>query len=106
MRRLYAILLLPLLLLAQQGSLLHELTHTYYAGRAAGAQVSQDDQLPDTAECVTCHAFGQASHAATASTSLPPALPAACLPVPQPLQALISASAPKPRSRGPPQASV
>jgi len=106
MRRLYVALLLPLLLLTQQSGLLHELTHTYYAGRATGAQISRDEQLPDAALCVTCHAFGQASHAATGSTSLFQAPPAAYLTALEPIYALLTASAPKPRSRGPPQASV
>jgi len=106
MRRLYVSLLLPLLLLTQQGSLLHELTHAYYAGRAAGAQLSHNQQQPDGALCITCHAFGQASHAATGATGLLPVLPATHLSVAEPRYALLTASAPKPRSRGPPQASV
>jgi hypothetical protein len=105
MRRLRLALLLPLLVvLAQQGALLHELTHVYYSGRALGAQLRGDDQLPDDASCPNCQAFAQVTHPASGSPTAftPPRVP--YLRCPDPSYRIVHADAPTPRSRGPPQA--
>ncbi|HTX24089.1 MAG TPA: hypothetical protein VMD03_05490 [Steroidobacteraceae bacterium] len=105
MPRLRLALLLPLLVvLAQQGALLHELTHVYYSGRTVGAQLRGDDQLPDNASCPACQAFAQVTHPASGSA------PAFTMPQvphlrsPDPAYRIVHADAPTPRSRGPPQA--
>jgi hypothetical protein len=107
MRRLRLALALPLLVLfAQQGALLHELSHAYYAGQASGAQLRQDQQLPENALCPACQAFAQIAHPATGSAAALVLEPAAYLPCPEPSYRIAAAEAPTPRSRGPPQARV
>lgn len=105
MPRLRVVLALPLLVLfAQQGALLHELSHLYYAGQASGQQLHQDEQLPDDSSCPTCQSFAQVAHPASGSApalTLPPAALPLC---PDPSYRIAAADAPAPRSRGPPQA--
>ncbi len=103
MRRFTLALAFPLLLLlAQQGALLHELSHTYYAGHQHGAQVRHDAQLPDDSVCPTCQAFAQVAHPVGNSTAILAVPPAAYLQSPSPTYHIIDAAAPTPRSRGPP----
>jgi hypothetical protein len=105
MSRLRLALALPLLVLfAQQGAVLHELSHLYYAGQALGSELRADAQLPDDASCPVCQSFAQVAHPAAASV---PALilpPSSYLPSPDPSYPVATADAPTPRSRGPPQA--
>ncbi len=105
MRRLSVVLAFPLLLLlVQQGAWLHELSHTYYAGRALGAQLSPDEGLVDNSLCPACQAFAQV---ASPVSGAPPPLavpPATFLRTPDPAYHIIAADAPTPRSRGPPSA--
>jgi hypothetical protein len=107
MRRVRLAFFLPiLLLLAQHGAVMHQLSHAYYASRAAGSELTQDEQLPDNGVCVTCHAFGQLANPICASLASP-ALPlASLLRVPDRVYSMIGAKAPTARSRGPPQVSV
>jgi hypothetical protein len=107
MRRITLALALPLLLLfAQQGALLHELSHTYYTGRQLGAQVRQDELLPDNSVCPACQAFAQVTTPVGNSAAIIAVPPAAYLPSPSPAYHIIGAAAPTPRSRGPPPARV
>ncbi|HTW37716.1 MAG TPA: hypothetical protein VMD49_04030 [Steroidobacteraceae bacterium] len=95
---------LPLLVLfAQQGALLHELSHVYYAGQASGRQLHQDEQLPDDSSCPTCQSFAQVAHPASGSAPVVVVPPAVDLPCPDPSYRIAAADAPRPRSRGPPQ---
>jgi len=107
MRRFRVALVLPfLLLLVQQGAVLHELSHTYYSAGALGAQLSDDQHLLDDSRCPTCQAFAQVAHPAqgtVAQLSLPPATP---VPGPEPLNLSSGTDRPQPRSRGPPQLRV
>ncbi len=104
MRRLRLALALPVLVLfAQQGALLHELTHVYYSAHALGSQLRQDEQLPDDGACPTCQAFAQIAHPAVGSAVIVALPPAAYLPNPDPSYRMADADAPNPRSRGPPQ---
>lgn len=104
MRRLWLALALPLLvLLAQQGALLHELTHVYYASHALGSELGQDQQLPDDSICPTCQAFAQVAHPAVGHTAVHVSPSAPYLIPPDPSHCVAEASAPTPRSRGPPQ---
>ncbi len=104
-RRLRIALVLPfLLLLAEQGAWLHELSHTYYSGRALHARVSQDDGLVDNSLCLTCQAFAQVANPVSGA---PPPLDvprATFLRSPDPAYHILGAEAPTPRSRGPPLA--
>jgi cytochrome c553 len=99
-------LLLLLLLLGQQSSVLHELSHVYYAGAADSAQVSQDHQLPDATQCPTCHGFAQLGHLVGGGASAPAVIASSYLRAPAPSYFRTGAHAPKPRCRGPPQARV
>ena len=93
-------LLLPLLLvLAQQGALLHELSHW-----SAGADSQQrDKQAPSSEACSLCLAF-----AGIGSGAPPAGAPALLLadlsdaPAPPVLAAQIAAELPAARGRGPP----
>jgi hypothetical protein len=104
MRRLRLALALPLLVLfAQQGALLHELSHVYYSGQILGSQLHQDEQLPDNTLCPTCQAFAQIAHPAVGHAAVLALPPATYLPTPEPSFRNANADAPNPRSRGPPQ---
>jgi hypothetical protein len=94
-------LLLPLLLvIAQQGALLHELSH--WSGASAETQ-QRDKQAPNSDACNLCLAFaGIGSGAAPAHTPaslLADLSDAPALPV---LAAQIAAELPAARGRGPP----
>jgi hypothetical protein len=104
MRRFRLALALPLLVLfAQQGALLHELTHVYYSAHALSSELRQDQQLPDDSLCPTCQAFAQVAHPAvgTATIQISPSAP--YLTPPDPSHRVAAAEVPTPRSRGPPQ---
>ena len=107
MRRLGLPLILPLLallLLAQQGAMLHELSHLRSDGRAFAGQVSESAAPEDSGPCLICEAFAQIAHPATGFAAITAAAPAAVPAAPDPRFSVIGASAPTPRSRGPPQA--
>ena len=107
MRRFRLVLALPLLLLlAQHGAVIHELSHVYYTAQTRGPQLSQNQQLPEGSICVTCRAFAQIGTPVAAS------LPGLYLPtasrlrIPERVYSIIGAKAPTARSRGPPQTSI
>jgi hypothetical protein len=103
MRRLGLALLLPVfLVIAEQGALLHKLSHTYYSGRALHAQVSDDSGLVNDNECPECRAFGQIANPVGGATSLPAVKPSTYLPTPDPAYHVATADVPTPRNRGPP----
>jgi hypothetical protein len=107
MRRPRLAFILPiLLLLAQHGAVMHQLSHAYYSSHAPGTELTQDQQLPDDAVCVTCHAFGQLAHTICGSLTSPVLPLASLLRVPDRVYSIIGAKAPTARSRGPPQVSV
>jgi hypothetical protein len=94
------------LLLTQQGGVLHELSHVYYAAQDSGAHLSGGQQLPDMEHCPLCRSFAQVGTSICGfnhSLDLPPA---AQLRVPDRVYSIIGAKAPTARSRGPPEASV
>lgn len=95
--------LLALLLLAQQGATLHELSHLQYSGQELGAQLRTEGGLLDSAHCPACQSFAQIAHSATGSPATFVAPAAVRLQIPAPHYSIASASAPTPRSRGPPQ---
>ncbi|MGH8220409.1 MAG: hypothetical protein ACREUT_17880 [Steroidobacteraceae bacterium] len=107
MRRIGLPLILPLLgllLFAQQGALLHELSHLRSDGGTLAGQVGESAAPQNTGPCLICEAFAQIAHPASGFASIT-ATPAAAAPAaPDPLFSVIGASAPTPRSRGPPQA--
>ncbi|GEM_PF-892205 len=126
MNRFRLILILPLLtllLLAQQGATLHELSHLRCGSRpppsqpltgqppaaeAAGAQplalqVSATAALPAGNRCLTCQAFAQIAHPASGFIGWPLIKPAAKLRSPDLFSSVAGRDAPAPRSRGPPQ---
>jgi len=96
------ILLLPLLmLLAQQGAWLHQLSHaTYSAQHQVLAQ--QAGSGLDNDRCPACHSFSQVFFAASAQ---PPQLAFLAPPIlrgPEWRFTVVAVDAPVPRSRGPP----
>jgi hypothetical protein len=102
MRRVYFSWVVSLLLvLAQHGALLHELSHLHHAGVPAGASLQPD--LTDDGPCLTCEAFAQVASPAAGRAATPAVAPAALIPAPAPSYAVVAANAPTPRSRGPPQ---
>jgi hypothetical protein len=91
-----------LLLLAQHGALLHELSHLDHA-HTTGTALRGGAQRLESGLCLTCEAFSQVTNpAATAALHLPLAR-AAPIPSADPLYSIVAATAPTPRSRGPPQ---
>ncbi len=104
-RRTSIALALPLLLLlAEQGAWLHELTHTYYSGRALHAQVRASEGLCDDSLCLTCQAFAQVANPVGGTLPSLTATPAPYLSSPYSSLPILAADAPTPRSRGPPPA--
>jgi|SRR5580704_16579725 hypothetical protein len=102
-RRSLSWLLSLLLLLAQHGAVLHELSHLSHGASSHGAVLEQADQLPADGTCPTCQAFSQVANPATASTVVLAYSPAAFVPALHPTYAIVGADVPTPRSRGPPQ---
>src|SRR5579885_1098293 len=96
--------LLALLLLAQLGATLHELSHLRLEGRSVAARVGERATRSDPARCLTCAAFTQIAHPVAAVAACTEAPRAASLACPDPPFSVIGASAPTPRSRGPPRA--
>jgi hypothetical protein len=103
MRRLSLSWLASLLLLAQHGALLHELSHHAHCTQTAGATLHGDGQPLEACLCLTCEAFAQIANPATAAAVHVAASPPGLVPAPAPHYAIVAADAPTPRSRGPPQ---
>jgi hypothetical protein len=105
MRRFRLALVLPLLLLfAQHGAVLHELSHMSYTAHTGGAQVQHDEQLLDNSLCPACYSFAQVTSPTTGAawvlvTVGAPTIKIAALPY-----RVTAAETLTPRSRGPPQA--
>lgn len=100
MRKLYLSLLLPLfLLLSQQGALLHELSH--YS--EPGSSTQRQKQHPNGDPCDDCLSFAQIAGAVKPDALAPRLLPGLGhhLAATAQVQAT-QATAPVPRSRGPP----
>jgi hypothetical protein len=105
MRRLCLSWVLSLaLLLAQQGAMLHELSHLSHAGHSAGSALSAELQATEGGLCPTCEAFAQIVNPAAAGATDLAVCPAAIIPAPDPCFTIVGTDAPTPRSRGPPQA--
>ena len=91
-----------LLLLAQHGALLHELSHLDHA-HTAGTTLHESAQRLESGLCLTCEAFSQVTNPATTAALHLPLAPAGLIPGPDPLYSIVAATAPTPRSRGPPR---
>jgi hypothetical protein len=102
-RRSWTWVLSLLLLLAQHGAVLHELSHLSHGTATHGAMLDVSDQLPDNGSCPTCQAFSQVANPATASAVVLVLSPADLIPTLDPSYAIVGAETPTPRSRGPPQ---
>jgi hypothetical protein len=92
-----------LLLLAQHGALLHELSHLARGTQTAGATLAGNGHSLEGGLCLTCEAFSQVTNPASAAATCVPLSPPAVIPTPDPSYAVVAANAPTPRSRGPPQ---
>jgi hypothetical protein len=92
-----------LLLFAQHGAVLHELSHLSHGTTIHGAMLDLTEQQPDNGACPTCQAFSQIANPATASAIVLAFSPVALTPVLHPSYAIVGAEIPTPRSRGPPQ---
>jgi hypothetical protein len=93
-------LILPLLLVfAQQGAMLHELSHIHAAGSDQGRY---ENDLLAGKFCDTCAAFAQVGNPASATVAVLPAVATVRHYVPAPLYSIVAAEALPPRSRGPP----
>ena len=96
-------LLSLLLVLVQQGAVLHELGHLSHADRGSAPSLRADPQNSD-ATCPTCEAFAQVTNPASGTASTLAASAAVYLSIPAPIYAIVAADTLTPRSRGPPQA--
>src|ERR1700689_3054209 len=93
-------LALPLLLIfAQQGAMLHELSLIHRAGTD---QVRYEGSALGAKVCETCLAFAQVGNPASAPVAALPAVAAVRHYAPDPSFSITAAEAPPPRSRGPP----
>jgi hypothetical protein len=93
-------LVLPLLLVfAQQGAMLHALSHAHPIG---SDQVRYEVDVLGDKLCETCVAFTQVGNPASASIVVLPAVAAVHHYAPEPAYSILGAEAPPPRSRGPP----
>ena len=96
-------LLLPLLmLLAQQGAWLHQLSHVAYSAHVRQVQASGSDHFLGNDQCPTCQSFSLVSF--TASPELPELafLASSFLRSPEQQFIVLGIDRPTPRSRGPP----
>lgn len=94
-------LILPLLLVfAQQGAMLHELSHIHAGG---SDQVRYENDFLAGKLCDTCAAFAQVGNPASVSVAVLPKFATVRLYVPAPLYSIVAAEALPPRSRGPPR---
>jgi hypothetical protein len=101
MRKLHISLGLALLLLtAQLGAVLHEVSHICRVGTNVEAQVHGDTFLEKT--CELCFAFSQVANPAGSTVTVGLFEPSACAAGPTPASAATPADVPTPRSRGPP----
>ena len=95
--------LLLLLMVAQQGALVHELSHVSGAKRI-DLQVQSDGSADQT--CALCPVYAQVvTPAFSHSFHIPLLVRFALEPVLEPQYAAIDAAVPRPRSRGPPSLS-
>lgn len=103
MRKLHISLgLALLLLLAQQGAVLHEVSHLCRVGTNVQAQVHADSFLEKT--CQLCFAFSQVANPAGNTVNVEQFEPSSCAAGSQIPCAAIPADVLAPRSRGPPSA--
>jgi len=103
-RRLPLVWVLSLLLvLVQQGAVLHELGHLSHNPSGDAPALRADPGLGGPA-FPTYEAFAQVTNPASGSASTLAASAAAYLPISAPVYAIIAADTLSPRSRGPPQA--
>lgn len=100
MSRIRFVLALALLLVfAQQGAMLHELSHVY---RTGATELKNDATGLDGKLCETCLAFAQAANPASGTVFTPPVVAATRYVSPEPQYSIIATAVPAPRSRGPP----
>lgn len=95
----FAFALALLLVFAQQGAMLHELSHVY---RTGAPELKNGATFLDGKLCETCLAFAQMANPASGTMFLPPVVAASRHVSPEPEYSIIAAGAPAPRSRGPP----
>jgi hypothetical protein len=103
MRKLLLFLLLPIvLLLSQQGAVVHEISHLAEFASGATNGPGSTGHRPGDLQCEACLAFAHLAGVATAHV-VPPALLSFSFEVPDnESPAFIAADAPTARSRGPP----
>jgi hypothetical protein len=98
-----ALALLLLLMVAQQGAVVHELSHVSGTNHV-DLRVQSDGAADET--CALCPAFAQVvTPAFSHSFHIPLLVRLTLEPVPEPRYAAIDAAVPRPRSRGPPSLS-
>jgi hypothetical protein len=103
MRRFRFGLVLPLLLLfAQHGAVLHDLSHLSYAAYTGGAELKHNEQLLENRLCLACYSFAQVTSPAAGALWGLDRPDAPVLKIPAPSRPLVGADTPTPRSRGPP----
>ena len=95
----FAFALALLLVFAQQGALLHELSHIYRTGAPA---LQHEENVLDAKLCATCLAFSQVANPASSTLGVLPMVAIAQHRAARPRISIIAADAPAPKSRGPP----
>jgi len=91
-----------LLVFAQHGAVLHEISHLHF-DPAESATLHQSHEATDASSCPTCQAFAQIANPAAGAATAIAVCPAPYLLAPAPRDGVAVADAPIPCSRGPPQ---
>jgi hypothetical protein len=105
MRKLYISLGLALLLLtAQLGAVLHEVSHICRVGTNVQAQAHSDTSLQKP--CELCFAFSQVANPAGNTVHVGQFEPSSCAAGSLAARAVTPAAVPTPRSRGPPSSAL
>jgi hypothetical protein len=101
-RRYLSWVLALLLVLAQHGAVLHELSH--FGHSADGVSLRQDSGVSEGASCPTCQAFSQVANPAGSYSLELGVVPQSLNPTAEPAYSITAADVPSARSRGPPPA--
>jgi hypothetical protein len=98
----FGLVLSLLLLLAQHGAVLHELSHLSYTAYSGGTQLQHNQHLLEDRLCLACYSFSQVTSLTAGTLWGLGTLDAPVFKIPAQTYAVAGADAPTPRSRGPP----
>lgn len=104
MKKVYVALSLLMLLLVQQGAVLHELSHVGQLAAHSDVRV-ESGSFSSTKICELCIAYAQLTYPAAHALPVSLVIPAMSELSPEPDYHVVATEVPTPRSRGPPSLS-